>query len=496
MKDKEKERLLPNAILSALQVIVTGLTLFFLYGYLVRVLGIDAIGMWSLIVASTSVARISELGLSGSALRYVSKYLALNNKRKAADALQTATITIAILFALLVVIILPAARHILSWLLKPTDVELGLQLLPYGLASLWLVGIAACIQAGLDGCHRADLRSIATIAASLLHLGLVVLLVPKYGLFGLAAAQILQGGFLVGLVWLMVRRTLTPLPIFPIHWSKSAFLEMWRYGTTYQLTGIVAMLVDPTIKILLTSFGSLANVGYYEMAYKMVSKVESLAAVASRVFVPYISKLFELSPEKIPKFVARAVEIMFAISSMLFGALIAFSPFISVLWIGQYEATFVLYAWLLIIGHFVISITFPVYHANMGMGKMMWNLSSRAAAAVVGIITGLLLGLVADTVGVVLGYVTGLLVGGVILIISGKMWINQFNIREILLNIFILFSACMTAILMNMVLFFGVVEMEYHALKFTIGIFIYILLVLPAFWYFFLRNEAIRKSDF
>ena len=113
MSDVERRRLLPNAALAALQALVTGFILLLLYKYLLTVIGIQEVGLWSLVLGATSVANVGQLGLSGSALRFVSKHLAHDAPKRAAEALQTAVLSVAVVVGIIAVLVLPAGKWFL-----------------------------------------------------------------------------------------------------------------------------------------------------------------------------------------------------------------------------------------------------------------------------------------------------------------------------------------------------------------------------------------------
>jgi hypothetical protein len=53
------------------QTLVQTAVLFLVYRYLIGELGIERLGVWGIVLATTSVARVSELGLSGSVTKLV-----------------------------------------------------------------------------------------------------------------------------------------------------------------------------------------------------------------------------------------------------------------------------------------------------------------------------------------------------------------------------------------------------------------------------------------
>jgi O-antigen/teichoic acid export membrane protein len=415
--DKDEARLLPNAILSVLQALVTGAVLFFLYRYLLQTVGAEAVGLWSLILAATSVARISELGLSGSALRYVSKHLAIGDSRRAIEALQTAVLSIALLLSGMVLMVLPLADWLLSLVLGPERLEEGQRLLPYGLVSLWLMGVAASVQAGLDGCHRADLRAIATIISSFAFLGLAYALVPRYGIFGLAYAQIGQGILILLVSWVLVRRALPGLPFLPMHWSKSAFLEMWRYGLNFQLIGIFVILTEPVTKALLTHFGSLAALGYYEMASRMIIKFREVIVNANRVAVPYFSKLNEIRKEGAGPLYSKSLDVVIMISFPMLLGLAACTTGISKLWIGEAHPFFIWSTWVLVAGWLCNILSAPAYFAVLGSDDISPNMIAHLIMVTGNVIFCVILGTYFNGLGVVVGWALALAASSLTIII-------------------------------------------------------------------------------
>jgi O-antigen/teichoic acid export membrane protein len=68
-------RIFSNAALSVLQTGISAILLFFLYRYLLVRLGPEQLGVWSVVLASTSVARLSDMGFSGAVVRFVARHL-------------------------------------------------------------------------------------------------------------------------------------------------------------------------------------------------------------------------------------------------------------------------------------------------------------------------------------------------------------------------------------------------------------------------------------
>ena len=114
--------LLKNVFSAAGQTVVQTVVLFLLYRYLIDRLGIERLGIWGVVLATTSVARVGELGLSGSVTKFVSTHRSQGNDRAAREGLQTAAISLAVILALLLPVLYLALVPLLPHLLPAAAV--------------------------------------------------------------------------------------------------------------------------------------------------------------------------------------------------------------------------------------------------------------------------------------------------------------------------------------------------------------------------------------
>lgn len=416
--DRDKEQLLPNAFMAVTQTLVTASVLFLLYHYLVRELGLEAVGLWSLVLSTTSFGRISELGMSGSATRYVSKHLATNDPVRAAEVLQTILLSVAASLGLFSVMLFPLAVYILSLLMENASLEQSVSLLPFALVSLWFNGLALAAQAALDGCHRADLRALVAIAASILMLALSYQLVPIYGLKGMAYAQICQGAATLILSWLLLRRYIQSLPVVPSIWTKSAFSEIFRYAAGFQLMDFCRILTDPITKSLLGYFGTLEALGYYEMANRMVIKAREIVVSANKVTTPYFSKLAEIKSSQINTLYRKHVNLVVTTTTPIFFGVGACLAGISQVWLGDLSAFFLAASFMLLLGWFINSLSAPAYFAVMGSSDIRPNVAAHLSQSLSNIVLCSLFGWFWGGLGVVLGWACSLAVSSLTLVIA------------------------------------------------------------------------------
>ncbi len=407
-----KRRFFVNAVVSAVQVIVVGGAFFLLYPFLLRSLGEDLFGVWAVVLATTSASAIANLGLAGSTLKFVAQYLARDEQAYVDTLIQTALLTIGGVLLVLLPLAYPLFRYILAFIITPqTLVPEAFQVLPYALTSFWLTTVATVTLSCLEGFQRIDLRGYLTMGTTALYLGLCFWLVPEQGLIGLARAQVIQAGTLCIGSWLLLRHLKPTLPVVPTHWSRRGFSEMLGYSINFQISSLAQLLFLPTTTALLSRLGGTGVVSYFEMANRMVVQLRALVTTAHRAIVPAIANLQERAPETIRQLYITSMRLLFFLVFPGLPFLIILTPPIAEIYVGGYNATFILYADLLLVGWFLNILSNPAYFANLGTGDLHWNVIGHLIMGVMNVGLGYLLGRAFGGTGVVFGFTVALLAG-------------------------------------------------------------------------------------
>lgn len=405
-------KLRKNILSAAGQTIVQTVALVCLYRILIDSMGVEKLGIWSIILASAAAARFSELGLGGTVVKFVARYRAEGDTAAVAESLQTAAITIAVSFGTILLIAYPILFNVLKEVLPERAVPEGRSVLPYALLSLWLTALGGVCMSGLDACMRSDLRAALMITASLLFVALAWMLVLEFGLVGLAVAQVIQSATLACLGWLVLRRVVGALPWAPMRWSLRRLRSMFVYGVNFQVNSIVMLLFEPTTKILLGRYGELAAAGYFELGQRLVMKVRALIVESNRVIVAVFAGI----PDGVQanSLYTRNVRWLFFLLTPLFAALIGLMPLISELWIGVFVPEFVTIAVALAGAWYTNSLSAPAYFAFLGLGTLRWVTVSHLVMGIANLVLGLTLGYWFGWGGVIAGFVISLVMGSLI----------------------------------------------------------------------------------
>ncbi len=414
----QKRQLFINAIMSLVQIVVVSAVLFILYRFLLNTIGVEQLGIWSLVLATTAVTQIGNLGLSGSVVKFVAKYIARGESESVSSVIQTAALSVGIFVGFVLLAGYPVAQWVLRLVVSDEFLPLALAILPYALLALWVMVITSIFQAGLDGYQRIDMRSYLLIGGAIIHLLLCFVLAPTYGLIGVAYARVIQNTAILLSTWVLLKKHLPSLPIFPSKWSKNIFKEIIGYGINFQLISVTSIFYDPITKALLSKFGGLSMLGYYEMASKMVQQFRALIVSANQVIVPTIADLKERTPERVQSIYLTSYQLLFYLALPLYSLIVVCTPIISELWIGHYERLFVVFGVLLSIGWFLNTLVGPAYFTNLGIGELRWNVFGHMTIALLNVGFGLLLGTLYGGMGVVIAWVFSLTFGSSVIFLS------------------------------------------------------------------------------
>lgn len=430
------------------QVLISGLSLLLIYKYLLIIVGVKFLGVWSIVMAASSIVRASDLGFSSGMVKFVAKYKAHERIDKINSLIQTSIISVSIFLGGIALGIFLILNKIMPLIVPDYHyINEATKLMPYVIVSFVIMGISSVFLSSIDGIQRIDIRNLITIAGTLIYTVAIIIFVHFYGFIGLGYAQVTQSIFMLIVSWYYTHRLLQ-LPLkLPHLWNYQDFKEMFSYNAYIQLNSIVVLLLDPVTKILLSRYGGLEFVTYYEMANRLVMQVRAIIVNANQVLVPVIADINEKNQQMIVDLYYNTYAFIVFISTVAYTLLAIATPVIGQLWIGYFQPLFVHITYLVIVALALNTLIGPAYFTNLGTGHVIDNTASQILIGLSNIILGLIGGLLWSGYGVVVGYVLAIIIGSAYLI---KRFIRRHGISYVSLfsgNFVYLFSAITTFLL-------------------------------------------------
>lgn len=413
-----RRRLYANSIAAVVQVVVAAGLLFELYRFLLRQLGSDQIGAWSLVLAIVSIASIAEFGIGGSVLRFAAGDLGSGNREKAAATVGLCAATASVFVGLSYLLIAPIAIFILNRVITdPALLASALGLLPWALASVWIGTIGRVMQSALDACQRSDLRAGINLAGAVAQLVTVYHLVPEQGLAGVGPSWVAQA---VVIAVLSMGAVLLVMKVPVSAWVQGDMVrlrETLRYGRSVQIIAITQMIFDPAVKLLLSVVDGLSATGLYEVANKAVLQFRSVIVSAFQMLVPFMAHRIggsAITREEMAQ-IYKSVQGILVVLTVPFYALVAgLLPAFLTLWIGHYDPAFVTLGLICLAGWAANTLIVSSYMISMATGQLDWLVRSHLLIGLGSMALGYIAGLMFGGLGVVTGSMTGLAVGSAI----------------------------------------------------------------------------------
>lgn len=407
--------MIKNSFISLIQSLVSIVSLFFTYKFIISKLGVEQLGLWSLLISILAFVRVAECGFSGSVIKFISAALANTDAKKIKFVLETSIISVAVLIGLTSILIFLPVKILLPTLISDQFLLIkAYQILPICLFSIWMSSVAGIYKASLEGCQRYDLSMYAAIISTVVFIVAVVVLIPKDGIMGLALALCLQSLVLFFIALFFLNYSLRIKTFFPFRWSLSVFKEMSRYGSKYQIISIVTILIDPLTKGMLGHFGNLTMVGYYEMANKVITQMRSLLLSMNQVIVPNVAYSQEAGTLNLRVLYEKNCQMIVYISIPFYIAILTMIPLIQDIWIGNRSIFFELFSVLSVLTWFFNTLTIPAYLINMGTGDLNWNVVSHLVMGIMNLILSVILGWYFGGLGVVVAWSFSIIIGSLL----------------------------------------------------------------------------------
>lgn len=405
-----------NGLLSALNVLVSGIALFFIYKYLLGSIGAEKLGVWSIVMAIALITKISDLGFSGGMTKYIAKYNAHDDRFMVHKIISTGAVSLGGIVSFIALILYFVFLHFIPSLFESVHHVDAVRLLPYAIVSFAFLAVSGIFLASLDGLQRADLRNIILIFGTLLYVILLVIFTDSYGFIGLGYAQLFQSLFLLIASWGVLRHLTLYPSLLPRGWNRNAFREMIGYNANLQISSIASMLLEPTTKILLSQFGTLSMVTYFDMGSKLVSQFRAIIVNVNQVFVPVVADLHEKNAHKILSLYHATYRYLYFFSIAVYGAVALSIPWISLVWIGSFELDFVLFSYVILVGMFVNTLVGAAYFTNMGVGDVGVNTKAQVIIGVSNVLFALILQHPFGGMGIIMGYTFAIISGSLFLL--------------------------------------------------------------------------------
>lgn len=415
MMIKDQFNLRKNVRVSVASFMVNVALVFFSYRLVIEYDGLEAVGLWSLLMAWGALIRIGDVGMGGAILRFISAKNLENEALEIRKYIDTGLIMNVLAFAFLTLIGYFLVKKNLSMLIEDKSLAQAYLLLPILFGGIFLSSVTTLLVSSLQGLHFGYLGSYLTVGGSIIQILMVFLLVPSMGVMGLAWAQLIQFAILILAGWYLVANKTKMPGYLPSNFSIPVLKEMLGFSLKAQVANIANGLFEPVSKILFSQFGGLQSQGVYELAYKTVSLTRNSVVAGLYASLPTLTNLIKHTPDEAQDFYNKVQKKVVIAISWAMLIVTALSPIVSWLWIGQFVQDYWLFVSFIAAGFWINTIGATAYNLGLATGIMKNNIFVSLGTLLVLFSSTLVLGGIYHTVGVVIATGLSLAAGGVVI---------------------------------------------------------------------------------
>ncbi len=412
MSDKNKGRLLKNAVSNWVPLMINMVLGFVVTPMLINHLGKDRYGVWMLVVSFIGYYGLLRFGISSGVMRYVPYYSGREQKKQANEIINTSLAVFTLVGLIIVFISFLGAKSIADFYGGGREFVILVRVL--GLAAAF-----ECPMRILDACLRAHEKwvkaNLVTVSTAISRTGgLMLCVVLSTGLTSMSFVVLGVTLLSVFLMLLFVKMYCKDV-IFSFNLIKPAHLKsLLSFGFLTTVITLVTTMRFHGHKLIIGKVISLEAVGIYAVAVLLLKNLKALVVAPNRVFWPRFSFLHGGNKrDKLVELFGRGIHVNAVFSSMVcMFIMLAGIPFIK-LWVGEgfesvYTAFLILGVASLVENTFVVTGSFMAVTGYQNIHAIFSVIEGIVGLALY-IILGIKFGLTGIAVGTLLavGFIRG-----------------------------------------------------------------------------------------
>ena len=390
--------------------------------------GIAAIGLWSTLMAWVFLIRLGDVGMANAVVRFAAACDTVNEPFRVRRYVDSGLIMNVTLFMLL---------SFVGWLVLETNLdqifpddpaarEISHGLLPLIFAGFFVQNLSGLMLGALRSIHLGYVSAKLTVAGTLMQLAIVVPLVPKLGLAGLAWGQFMQYTLTLVAGWIFFVNGLSRASgeqgsRMPRYISFSTMREMLGFSVRAQVANLANGLFEPISKIIIGRSAGLEALGLFELAFKLVALPRNAVISGVHASIPAMTRLIATDIQAARALYRRSLSATGLSSVIVLAVVTLSSPLVAIAWLGRYEASLSIFTALLAAGFLANAFGAPAHTLGVASGQLRGNIEAAVLAGGLAMVLTKIGGAIGPTWLMVAGVALALAVGG--------LWVRLRNER-------------------------------------------------------------------
>jgi len=316
--------------------------MFFMSPFVVRTLGDERYGVWSLLMSLTGYLGLVEIGTRAGLGRYINYYLGKEDTPKLNATISTAMAMFCVVGVVLFLVAGALAVFVDTLFSKiPANVvsEARIVILCVA-ANLFLSFLSAAFKQLLQAFERFELTNATDLAVLALRTsGMIAVLVTVKSLALMAVVHVAGGVLGVAMNYLMARRQFPALELRPRLITRGRFREIFGFSVWAFVNDIGMRLLYTTDTLVIMILLGPKEVTYYAVGGMLLMRSRGLVLQGTRIFSPQIIQYCAKQDWKGLRILfKRGSNLAMAVTIPIMTGLIMFGHEFLTLWMGPLRA--------------------------------------------------------------------------------------------------------------------------------------------------------------
>ena len=302
--------------------------------FLIRIIGVEEYGLWTLVAAVVSIVTLAEAGLSLSTTVFVSRDLAVDN---AEGIMQTLTIAFGgmlVLASLAAIGLWLSASSVVLFFpdLTQAQQQVAIQAFRLGGLVVWS-RLLQQVAVGLEQAYQryGIMNFFNTLQAALISLGIILIAWLGGRVVAMMQWQIFVSVIILALHLYFVWRLISQLNVRLV-WNHTRSREMLTYSGMTWVTSLGSILFGQFDRVIVGAFLGTTGLGIYAAITSITVQINSLSALPVQPLIPDLVAAYKNPCENqlsISAKIKRATEINAAVSLGLGAVLFILAPLVA-----------------------------------------------------------------------------------------------------------------------------------------------------------------------
>jgi len=350
--------------------------LFIAYPIYIKYLGIERYGLWAVISVVLSFSQMGDLGINEAIIKYTAEEYGKKNFQEIGSYIVTASLILIIPSLLIIIILTIFNENILDLLKLSTSIRQEVKyIIPFFGILTSLIFYSNIIWGALKGIGRVDLANYIFAIVQLLQVIIsIILIILGLGIWGLLLGNFVLYIFLFILCFLILKKVFK-LTIFKVsYFDIRKIKKLIKFGGTIFGSKLIAIVLDPFNRIIITRFIGLSAVAYYDISLKVVKNLRSLFQMGLYATMPKVSELSSGNIGRnfgISNIHKKGIKFVLFFALPLFVLMFLVGKPVLNLWLGDsYNFNILVSLRVFLVAYFVNLLSVPAYYLFMGLGKV------------------------------------------------------------------------------------------------------------------------------